>query len=368
MVDTTVKVFRSTDTGAPSVSGTAGSLITLLDACLQDGYGSITLDSIVVTGNVATCTKSAGHGFTALGTVGPVIRIAGATPSGLNGDWRITVSSSTVFTFTTSGISDQTATGTITAKRAPIGFTKTFTGTNKAVYRSDDLSGSRLYFRVVDSTTTYATVMGYETMSDVDTGTGLFPSAARYLIKSSAANSTARAWKLIGDGRLFYLIITTGADVYRDAMAFGDINSFKAGDAYGCWLCCGTVSSSYANGKLHTSTGGSDLARSYTQTGSPIAITRYSHNISTITYGSAGATYPNPVDNSFHAWPIEIWESTTVLRGVCPGIYNPIHAFAGLADETLISEIPQLSGHALYVLQLYNGNDRTAFDISGPWR
>ena len=76
--NTEVKVFQNitgTDAGVPQLSGTAGALITVLDACLVNGYGSVTLDSITVTSNVATCTKSTGHGFTALGTVGPVIRV-----------------------------------------------------------------------------------------------------------------------------------------------------------------------------------------------------------------------------------------------------------------------------------------------------
>jgi len=369
MTDTSVRVYQSTDTGAPAVSGTAGALITLLDACLQDGYGSVTLDSIVVASGIATCTKSAGHGFTALGTVGPVIRIAGATPSGLNGDWRITYVSATVFTFAAAGVTNQTATGTITAKRAPLGFTKAFTGTNKAVYRANDIVSTRLYLRVVDSTTTYATVMGYGAMSDVDTGTGLFPAAARYLTKSSAASATARAWKLIGDGRLFYLIVTSNADGYRDALAFGDINSFKAGDAYHCWLCAATASSSYGNSKLHANTGGSDLARSYSQAAGPVVVNRYSHGIATTNFGGAGVAYPSAVDSGFHAWPIEVWETTVAIRGVCPGLYSPLHSSATLADATIITDVPQLLGRSLYVLAVYSTTaDRSAFDISGPWR
>lgn len=36
----TVRVYRSTDAGAPVLSGTAGSLIAVLDACLVNGYGT----------------------------------------------------------------------------------------------------------------------------------------------------------------------------------------------------------------------------------------------------------------------------------------------------------------------------------------
>lgn len=36
----TVRVYRSTDAGAPSIGRSLGSLITLFDACLVDGYGA----------------------------------------------------------------------------------------------------------------------------------------------------------------------------------------------------------------------------------------------------------------------------------------------------------------------------------------
>lgn len=36
----TVRVYKSTDAGAPTIGRTAGALITLLDACLVNGYGS----------------------------------------------------------------------------------------------------------------------------------------------------------------------------------------------------------------------------------------------------------------------------------------------------------------------------------------
>ena len=33
-------IYRSSDAGAPSLTGAAGSLIALLDACLRTGYGT----------------------------------------------------------------------------------------------------------------------------------------------------------------------------------------------------------------------------------------------------------------------------------------------------------------------------------------
>ena len=49
---TKTKFFHSVMTGAPVLSGTAGSLITLLDALLVNGYGTTNVTSIVVAGGI----------------------------------------------------------------------------------------------------------------------------------------------------------------------------------------------------------------------------------------------------------------------------------------------------------------------------
>ena len=60
---TDVKYFHSSQVGAPVMSqgGAAGLLIALLDACLVDGFGLKTVDSIVVASGVATANVSTGH-------------------------------------------------------------------------------------------------------------------------------------------------------------------------------------------------------------------------------------------------------------------------------------------------------------------
>jgi len=380
MTDTSVRVYQSTDTGAPAVSGTAGALITLLDACLQGGYGSVTLDSLIVASGIATCTKSAGHGFTALGTVGPVIRIAGATPSSLNGDWRITVSSATVFTFTTTAINDQTATGTITAIRAPLGFSKSFSGTNKAAYRSNDITGTRLSLRVDDSgagSAQYSRVRGYETMSDVDTGTGLYPTDAQvsgggYWYKSSLANSTARAWAIAGDSRGFALFLNTdGMTNHNVSYFFGDIASDHAADAYCSLLIAGEAANANTTFQSYSSSTGHFMARAYTQIGTAIKPIKYGHIINSENgMGYAGAGYPNPGNNFFLCGQVDVWDSSAAARGVFPGLYSPLHAASNLTDGTIIPSVSGLTGRELLIKRVYSAgvNYAVAIDITGPWR
>lgn len=368
---TTVKYFNSTMTGAPALSNVAGNRITLLDACLVNGFGSVTLDSLVVASNVATGTYSAGHGFAMVGNTGPVITIGGATPSGLNGEWRIaSVPTTSTFTFATAGITDQTATGTITAKRSPAGFEKAFSGTNKAAYRSLNEAGTRLYLRFDDDYTTYARIRGYEIMSNVDTGTGPFPTDAQmsgggYLF---AANGTNRAWSLFSDGRMVYLFCDTNGNAsYWGGSVFGDIDSYAAVDSYACALIYVTSSSSSLNNlyAINTTTG-SVLARSYTQLGSSILSARYSHG-KTSGLGSGGQAYPAPVDNSIHLWPVECWESTTLARGLMPGLWNPVHS-ASSPHGTVVTDIENLPGRTLLVHSINAANYLCAIDLTGPWR
>ncbi len=378
--DTSVKVYQSTDAGAPALSGTVGALIAVLDACLTTGYGSVTLDSVVVAGNVATCTKSAGHGFAMLGTTGPVIRIAGATPAGLNGDWRVTVVSPTVFTFPTTGISDQTATGTITALRAPLGFSKSFSGTNKAAYRSNDITGTRLSLRVDDSgagSAQYSRVRGYETMSDVDTGAGLYPTDAQlsgggYWYKSSLASSTARAWTIAGDSRGFALFLNTDGTTNRNvSYFFGDIASDHAADAYCSLLIAGEVATANTTFQSYSSSAGHFMARAYTQIGTAIKPIKYGHIINSANgMGYAGADYPNPGNNFFLCGQVDVWDSSAAARGGLPGLYSPLHPAASLTDGMIIPSVAGLTGRELLIKRLYSAsvNYAVAIDITGPWR
>jgi hypothetical protein len=373
--------------GAPSLSGTAGALISVLDACLTNGFGTVTLDSLVVASNVATGTVSAGHGFTMIGsTVGSVITIAGATPAGLNGTWRIaSVPDSTHFTFVTSGISDQTATGTITAVRAPLGFSKVYSGTNKAVYRADDVMSSRLYLRVADDGTgsaTYARVRGYESMSDVDTGTGPFPTDAQvsgglYWGKSSVASSTARAWRLIGDSQGFYLFVNQDGSGNWISAAWVDIPSEKVGDLYRTLIIGGTSTTVSAQGYIHainSITAGHYFARTYAQTGSAIAAFKLSHQIAAGGMGYAGIAYPAPMNSQFYCAPVDVWEgisyaSATALRGPLPGVYAPLHPSANLADGSFQASIDGLPGRTILIQTLKAGATYAVdLDITGPWR
>ena len=112
-VDTSVKHFHSDMLNAPVLSGTAGSLISVLDACLVNGFDLKSATGLVVAGGVATLSFSGTHSA----TVGSVILVAGSSITALNGEQKVTEVASGVVRFATDE-ADATASGTITFKMA----------------------------------------------------------------------------------------------------------------------------------------------------------------------------------------------------------------------------------------------------------
>lgn len=97
------------------------------------------------------------------------------------------------------------------------GWTKPFSGTDKAVFRNNSVDGTGMYLRVDQTTTNnYANIDCYETMSDVDNGLGSFAPNSCYIVTSSAANTVERCWMIIADNRCFYAIFWTGSDGTSD--------------------------------------------------------------------------------------------------------------------------------------------------------
>lgn len=391
MADTSVKFIHSAMAGAPVLSGTAGAAIAVLDACLVNGFGLISVDSVVIAGGVATVNKSTGHSF----EVGSVALIAGATPAGLNGEQKVTAVTGTSFSFATA-LADQTATGTITAKLAPLGWTKPFSGTNLAAYKSSDPSATGCLLRLDDTSATNMRVVGYETMSDINTGTGPFPTATQrsggsYWTKSSAAGSTAKNWILIGDGKLFYFANEVNPSSYAQGYwtyAFGDVVPTKSGDAFSCVLVADATDISInapnqSKGLWYvdnTSSVDTYMPRSYTGTGGSVQVRKCAPSIAGSSasytsgnYPSAQAfNYPNPADNGLYIVPLYLVEHVLVtLRGTAPGAYICPQTVADgqFAAKDTVTNVAAMSGRTLKALTCSNSARGVMFfDTTGPWR
>lgn len=121
--------------------------------------------------------------------------------------------------------------------------TKSFTGTNKAVYRFD-AAGTRHYLRVDDNYTIHARVRAYESMTDVDTGTDPYPLIAQdaddsFLWHKSSA-VTARTWRAVVTNRTIQMVVPTDGALLVALNSFGEHQSLDATDTW-CSAICGYI-------------------------------------------------------------------------------------------------------------------------------
>ncbi|MFG0643581.1 hypothetical protein [Delftia sp. WSY_22] len=392
LVDTSVKHFLYSMYGAPVQNGLAGSKIAVLDACLVTGFGLRAATRITVAAGVATVEFSVGASQPP--TPDSVLLIAGAAQTLLNGEQRVTESSSGVFKFRTAA-PDSVDNGTgITFKFAALGWAKPFSGTNQAVYRSTDPQSYGMYLYVDDRTTTAVSMRGYESMSAIDAGTGPFPSAAQradgaWWAKSNSANASPTRWTIVGDSRIFFDNSAPASPISPTNTAggtrvFGDLLALrKAGDAYACLICGGVSQSNVVNtpnnGSIDSaSSGWYFLPRAITGLGGSVAPELRSF-ASTGAPGSgsdsAFGNFPSDVDGELKLAQLFLSNmpvSANTPRAVVPGYrYVPQTQVAQYfeRDSTLIEAV---SGRRLLALPHSSSASSPAgfgfIDITGPWR
>lgn len=374
IINNAVRSYSSTMANAPQLSGTAGALLGVIKACLVDGFDSRSINSISVSGGIATATISAGNPF----ALNEVVRIAGVTGalSALNGDWRLSSGAATTFTFDVGSIPDGNATGTITALRAPAGWVQAFAATNKSALKSGDVTATGKLLRIDDAGATYARVVGYETMSDVDTGTGPFPTEALvagggYWGKSSVASSTVRAWRIRADAAGFELSVQYDGTSWLTNW-FGDLLREAAADEAAVLLTCGESTSLATMGNLlaTNNTSGRFMPRAYTQAAGAVRARELGHVLSGSVFGSGGLDYPAPGSGFMYLSAIEVWEAGAVLRGVLPGVHAPLHPSTQLTDGAVETSVAGMPGRR-FVVQKSNTNigpGAFVIDTTGPWR
>lgn len=375
----TVRVYRSTEFGAPVLSGQAGALIGVLDACLVNGFGSLSITSLTQTGGVATAVTASPHGY----ANSPKVTVSGATPTEYNGEVTATVTATNSFTFPILPGAAATATGAITVARSGAGFTKAFSGGNLAAYRQPLAGANGFYLRVDDTVAATSRIVGYEGMSGVSTGVNAFPTEAQvagglYVVKSSVASATARAWFLVTNGSIFYLVVNqAGAADWATAVpiVYGDITSYKSADAFATLLIASTSTTGTADfstmgiNAITALQAGQFMARSYVQTGGSITIGKtsdFSKAEGGVSLGKSGAVYPSPVDGGLYSAEVYINEPAAgVLRGVLPGLQNPLHKTPLQLFDIWVPG-GDLSGRTFEAVNMYSGS-QGFFETSDTW-
>lgn len=413
-LSTSVKWYSGKMTGLPYDGSfryrDAFTVKEVLSACLTNGFNAQTLDSIVVTDGVATCTRANGHGFLQY----QVITISGATPSSLNGDHRVTViASATEFTFEVDGVSDGTASGTITVKATPAGWQVNNAGTYDTTLKSNGGLGSVIQMQ---ANGTNITVKAYEDWTALNTGTlwgGAVstngPSDARWTMCDSTA-AAEDDWLIVADDKTIYFRMMSAyantSLLTRTFYGFGNFTSFYPNDPGAEFIqMLGNGGEGYYTtmqrwGVLghHTGDGYAQARRSASgvmgsrlyalQTG-----TRASGSIDYADSDDAednGETvpspaFPSPVDNGlvFQDWVVRDIENGNPIRGKLRGIYWLLASqpFQMTSPPTIIDGVSGLEGRKLavegcgwpnhdyrYVSQdVGHAGVRFLIDIIGPW-
>lgn len=316
----TVRVYRSSDASAPALRGnTAGDLINVLDKCLVTGYGS------------------------------------------------------------------QTAAG----------WTKPFAGTNVAVFRQGAGSNS-MYLRVDDTSTAAgsrsARIVGYEAMSDVNNGTPQsFPTSAQYsgglyvFTKNTSSNAAnAREWIIVADEKLFYMYIDTYPEsptqnYYNSFWGFGDINSYKTGDATHTMILGHPATTEYSSQSIfpaQTSVANARtslyMARRFDQLGSPVQMGMHTDapKMGGGDFCNGVLSYPHGPDGGLYVAPIwchDPQSSPYNVRGVFPGLWSHCHPISTLGHLDTFTGQGDLAGRT-FIFIGGGSSSGVIVETSNTWR
>lgn len=281
--------------------------------------------------------------------------------------------------------------------QAAAGWTKPYTGTNKAVFRMGTTGNTGFYLNVEDAAAgsggaREAYMTGFQTMSAVATGTGQFPTGAQLPLgpalsgacvcrKSATADTTARKWYLLADESVFYLYVETGDYTVNPlcplAFMFGDIYSVDGtNDLYRCVIIGRNNQNTGVNAQegmaalvasLSSAQAGHFIAAQANGVGTSVncgkhvdlvkfagsgsvVIASGTGNMSSGTNsgyalgsagGNSGEVYPGQVDGAVHMLPIWI-NHPNMVRGRLKGIwaatqtavFNQGDTFNGTGDQT----------------------------------
>lgn len=265
--------------------------------------------------------------------------------------------------------------------RTAAGWTRTYSGTNKAVYRP--ASGNQYYLRVDDTGTTSARVRGYETVSDVDTGTGPFPTDAQIsggLYHHKASGATTVPWVMVANGSAFWFWCDYSNDsTAGQVMFFGDLtNKTYSSDAYHTLLAANASATATSTNMfslialLTANIGGHYMPRRYNGSGTSIQVGKHSDQSRTsTTLGGGSLPYPHATDSKLYVAPIWVFQfvssSDVHIRGQIPGAWAPLHNKPITNMDTYSGTVgTDLAGKTFIALNIYNAG-QIHLETSNTW-
>lgn len=366
----TVQVFKSTDYGAPTFTSAANSVPNILDMCLVQGYNAVNISSLTRNGTTITAVTSIAHNLTLNHQTYRIITISGANESGYNGNFKITAAqiiNITTFTYEIATTPASPATGgSLTVKTASAGWTKVFTNnTSQSVFKQP-VGSNGFYLNVYDTGSTVGGwgCKGFETMSDLNTGTNPMPAAA--WLGTYRDTAAAQTWILITNGKFFYFLHNTTSYGYW-IWCFGDFPSFSVNaDIYNTCLIADTYSTQTCNFMQFNSVTGHYVFRDVAQTGNAFMFGCYSDSATPTFMGVGYLPYPDTVRNALMVASVYI-HSSQGRRGVLPGILNPLHSSRCFADFDVIVGVGDYAGKLFLAKYIFSSSSWALFEISDTW-
>lgn len=259
--------FHSGMTGAPTNTAAAGSTLEIIRSILVTGFNLRSVVSASVAGGVMTINYAAPHGYEDQ----VLIRLDGA-PGGSIVRRVTTAAGASSLTIPAPGFADGAVAGSLSTRVAPADWDEVFTGAGKAVFRSkvEGPGSTRFYYRFIDTAAggTPRMLRGFESMTDVDTGAGPFPTSAQ---ETGGGAQIFRPfiggvlpWAAVADGRtVFVSLALYGAGPFASIFFFGDEERIGSADAFCAAVGAGASqysTSNYYRARNAAGTSGSQVA------------------------------------------------------------------------------------------------------------
>lgn len=268
--------------------------------------------------------------------------------------------------------------------KAPLGWTRAFTGTNKRVYRNDPELYSGGFIRFEDSNARYVLVDAYAQMTGIDAGTERYEPTSVAWAKADATSTATRKWVVVGTGKCFYVFVwPTATGLFSWGYLVGDLIMFGPNDIW-CFAYSRTGASTYTSGGGAGSgllVSGSDSVDAGTRVARPSSGLPGGQTLKTSLslfsgqtwFGSSASGYPYPLPTTNGTLLSRvILNEGGPPRATLPGLWIPEHVgvHANDAVYTGFEDLP--AGTELLCLHSHSQNSNNAvgrglFDITNPW-
>ena len=273
--------------------------------------------------------------------------------------------------------------------KAAAGWTKAFSGTNKAAYKNSFADGgSECLIRVDDASpndggngdgSRGAYFTGYSSMSGIDDGSN--PTSGVYLRKSGTENSTARPWIMFADGRTFHFyVLDTGessaGERNKRFVSAGDYDPVDSGNAFNYYVMASNEAGfasgrcAWASMRIVNHTGLRSVNPDGITAGGDFFLSRaYPLDATSPDIGNAGTGVQESASGKFSFYEPFISGDSAGIMGKLRGLYLPLQRMTSVdAGEKIPGT--DLVMIMINVVPSNASNDRIGgcvIDEQGPW-